>query len=177
MQTKDNLEALLALLLTGVEGSDRSIQILKKRMLNYHSDTYDILGNEYGVTIERIRQIELKMFRRLYHRTSKVMIDYSELERTRKKLIEMESDINDFCAKIKNTVKDDNIGRIKVSKCEFTVRTINCLENEGIEYLDQLQDLSEGDMLRTPNFGRKSLNELKEEMAKYSMYLGYLKYK
>ena len=47
---------------------------------------------------------------------------------------------------------------------ELSVRSYNCLINEGIKYIGDLVQKSELDMLRLPNFGRKSLNELKENL-------------
>ena len=45
---------------------------------------------------------------------------------------------------------------------ELSVRSMNCLKNDNIIYIGDLVQKSEGEMLRTPNFGRKSLNEIKE---------------
>lgn len=49
----------------------------------------------------------------------------------------------------------------------ISVRTLNCLKNENIVTLQDLTDKTEGELLRTPNFGRKSLNELKEVLAEF----------
>ncbi len=50
----------------------------------------------------------------------------------------------------------------KVDELELSVRSANCLKNENIFYIGDLIQRSETDMLKTPNFGRKSLNEIKE---------------
>jgi DNA-directed RNA polymerase subunit alpha len=50
----------------------------------------------------------------------------------------------------------------KVDELELSVRSANCLKNDNIVYIGDLVQKSESDMLRTPNFGRKSLNEIKE---------------
>ncbi|MDR1488327.1 MAG: DNA-directed RNA polymerase subunit alpha [Holosporales bacterium] len=50
----------------------------------------------------------------------------------------------------------------KVDELELSVRAANCLKNENIFYIGDLIQRSEADMLKTPNFGRKSLNEIKE---------------
>ena len=50
----------------------------------------------------------------------------------------------------------------KVDELELSVRSANCLKNDNIVYIGDLIQKSEGEMLRTPNFGRKSLNEIKE---------------
>jgi DNA-directed RNA polymerase alpha subunit len=54
----------------------------------------------------------------------------------------------------------------------ISVRTYNCLKNDGIRYIGELVQKSEDELLRTPNFGRKSLNEIKEVLAEIGLGLG-----
>ena len=60
----------------------------------------------------------------------------------------------------------------KVEELELSVRSANCLKNDNIIYIGDLVQKSESEMLRTPNFGRKSLNEIKEVLSSMSLYLG-----
>jgi DNA-directed RNA polymerase subunit alpha len=60
----------------------------------------------------------------------------------------------------------------KVDELELSVRSANCLKNDNIVYIGDLILKSESEMLRTPNFGRKSLNEIKEVLTGMSLYLG-----
>ena len=60
----------------------------------------------------------------------------------------------------------------KVDELELSVRSANCLKNDNIIYIGDLVQKSEQDMLRTPNFGRKSLNEIKEVLANMGLTLG-----
>lgn len=60
----------------------------------------------------------------------------------------------------------------KVDELELSVRSANCLKNDNIVYIGDLVQKSENDMLRTPNFGRKSLNEIKEVLATMGLHLG-----
>ncbi len=60
----------------------------------------------------------------------------------------------------------------KVDELELSVRSANCLKNDNIIYIGDLVQKSEADMLRTPNFGRKSLNEIKEVLAQMGLQLG-----
>ena len=55
---------------------------------------------------------------------------------------------------------------------ETSLRVMNCLKNDNINFIGDLVQKSEGEMLRTPNFGRKSLNEIKEVLTGMSLYLG-----
>jgi DNA-directed RNA polymerase subunit alpha len=60
----------------------------------------------------------------------------------------------------------------KVDELELSVRSANCLKNDNIVYIGDLVQKSEAEMLRTPNFGRKSLNEIKEVLAGMGLHLG-----
>jgi DNA-directed RNA polymerase subunit alpha len=60
----------------------------------------------------------------------------------------------------------------KVDELELSVRSANCLKNDNIIYIGDLVQKSESDMLRTPNFGRKSLNEIKEVLSQMGLHLG-----
>lgn len=60
----------------------------------------------------------------------------------------------------------------KVDELELSVRSANCLKNDNIIYIGDLVQKSENDMLRTPNFGRKSLNEIKEVLTQMGLNLG-----
>ena len=60
----------------------------------------------------------------------------------------------------------------KVDELELSVRSMNCLKNDNIIYIGDLVQKTEPEMLRTPNFGRKSLNEIKEVLNSMSLYFG-----
>ena len=60
----------------------------------------------------------------------------------------------------------------KVDELELSVRSANCLRNDNIVYIGDLVQKSENDMLRTPNFGRKSLNEIREVLMQMGVNLG-----
>jgi DNA-directed RNA polymerase subunit alpha len=60
----------------------------------------------------------------------------------------------------------------KVEELELSVRSANCLKNDNIIYIGDLVQKTEAEMLRTPNFGRKSLNEIKEVLAQMGLHLG-----
>ncbi|MCL2567677.1 MAG: DNA-directed RNA polymerase subunit alpha [Alphaproteobacteria bacterium] len=60
----------------------------------------------------------------------------------------------------------------KVDDLEFSVRSANCLKNDNIMYIGDLVQKTEADMLKTPNFGRKSLNEIKAVLENMGLTLG-----
>ncbi len=61
---------------------------------------------------------------------------------------------------------------MKVENLELSVRSQNCLKNENIVYVGDLVTKTESEMLKTPNFGKKSLTEMKEVMAKMNLHFG-----
>ena len=61
---------------------------------------------------------------------------------------------------------------VAVDELELSVRSANCLKNDNIVYIGDLVQKTEAEMLRTPNFGRKSLNEIKEVLANMGLHLG-----
>ena len=66
---------------------------------------------------------------------------------------------------------NDNLFR-RIDELELSVRSSNCLENADIKYIGELVVKTEGEMLRTKNFGRKSLNEIKEILSEMGLSLG-----
>ena len=60
----------------------------------------------------------------------------------------------------------------KVEELELSVRSANCLKNDEIIYIGDLVQKTDSEMLRTPNFGRKSLNEIKEILSTMNLELG-----
>ncbi len=66
---------------------------------------------------------------------------------------------------------DNNLLK-KVDELEFSVRSANCLKNDNILYVGDLVQKTEADMLKTPNFGRKSLNEIRDLLSKMGLHLG-----
>ncbi len=60
----------------------------------------------------------------------------------------------------------------KVDELELSVRSANCLKNENVVYIGDLVLKTESDMMMTPNFGRKSLNEIKDVLENMGLQLG-----
>jgi len=67
--------------------------------------------------------------------------------------------------------RQEYLGR-SVDELELSVRAYNCLKNANIRTIGELVQRSEQDMLRTKNFGRKSLNEIKELLVRMNLQLG-----
>src|SRR6202000_3363070 len=68
-------------------------------------------------------------------------------------------------------LRNDNLNR-SVEELELSVRSYNCLKNANIQTIGELVQKTEAEMLKTKNFGRKSLNEIKEILAQMGLSLG-----
>ena len=79
--------------------------------------------------------------------------------------------VRDYEEKTAEPAFNKNLLR-KVDELELSVRSANCLKNDNIVYIGDLVQKSEAEMLRTPNFGRKSLNEIKEVLTGMGLHLG-----
>ena len=88
-----------------------------------------------------------------------VFINFEEVQATPVREAAPEPSINRYLLK-------------KVDELELSVRSANCLKNDNIVYIGDLVQKTESEMLRTPNFGRKSLNEIKEVLSSMGLRLG-----
>ena len=61
---------------------------------------------------------------------------------------------------------------MKIDDLELSVRSANCLKSEGLRYIGELVQKSESDMLKTPNFGKKSLDEIKAVLTSMGLSFG-----
>ena len=71
----------------------------------------------------------------------------------------------------KPEIRNENLNRL-VEELELSVRSYNCLKNANIQTIGELVCKTEAEMLKTKNFGRKSLNEIKEILASMGLGLG-----
>lgn len=107
---------------------------------------FEEIGKHFAVTRERIRQIADKTSRKI-----KRIAGNEEAERLRNE-------------KIAET-KTKDINGLTVEDLAISVKAYNCLRNAGITHVVQLAGVSEAELLRTKNFGEKSLSEIKEVLA------------
>jgi DNA-directed RNA polymerase subunit alpha len=89
-----------------------------------------------------------------------VFINFDEEEEVYEEIIEEEDEI-----------LNENLNR-PVEELELSVRSANCLKNANISYIGELVQKTEAEMLKTKNFGRKSLNEIKEILNEMGLSLG-----
>ncbi len=156
-----------------VDITEREIKILNDR---FESKTYKEIGLELGVTTERIRQIEARSFRRVIRNLEKLKEENRALIGLQKKFSILNGIFGVIKRELNNIENIETLARIPVSTYDLSIRDSNCLQNEDINYLDEIEYKSESDMLRIPNYGRKSLNELKELMSKHNLVIGSKKH-
>lgn len=117
-----------------------------KLIMNVETD--GTISPEMAIALSaRILQDQLQLF-----------VTFEEEEEEKKELIE-ELEFNPVLLK-------------KVSHLELSVRSQNCLQNDNIVYIGDLVIKTESEMLRTQNFGRKSLNEIKDILSKFGLKFG-----
>lgn len=73
---------------------------------------------------------------------------------------------------VKEELEYDPVLLKKVDELELSVRSRNCLQNDNIVYIGDLVNKTEAEMLKTQNFGRKSLNEIKDVLSKFNLKFG-----
>jgi len=130
-------------------GSSREGDALDYDKLMMQVETNGTVAAEDAVAFAaRIFQDQLSMF-----------VNFEDPKEIPKERVSKEPEFN------KNLLK-------KVEELELSVRSMNCLKNNNIIYIGDLVQKTEYEMLRTPNFGRKSLNEIKEVLSSMSLYLG-----
>ncbi len=98
---------------------------------------------------------------------SKIMKEQLQIFLTFDESMEPSDDAKDN----KNPTLNENLFR-SVDDLELSVRSANCLKNANIRYIGELVVKSEAEMLKTKNFGRKSLNEIKEILSEMGLGLG-----
>ena len=102
--------------------------------------------------------------------TKEELLDHFAQEAIKQGLIrEAYSIAEELVAQRQEILDKWNIVEFGIEKLEFSVRTFQYLKAQNINTIQQLQQYSENDLLKTPNIGRKSLNEIIEKMN----YVGY----
>ena len=128
---------------------------------------------------ERIRQIERKGIRMLKHPSRmKVITGNVDLQKIFSGQKQQIIFIDQVALKRRRSSPEltDAIEKIRVVDMDLSIRSHNCLKNAGIETVGQLCMASEYDLMKVKNFGRKSLNEIKRELAGLGVALqfGYI---
>jgi hypothetical protein len=152
----------------------REERVIRKRFgLGFPLQTLGEMGHNEGLSGERIRQIEGKALRKLRHPT-----------RSKKLKWFVSSEEALFCffaekfpapsvpvAEKKETPSTAELLTKSIEELELSQRTYNCLRNSYIKTIGELVAMTEAELIRTKNFGQKSLDELKEIMGEMGLKL------
>lgn len=176
---KEEVGALLATL------TPKEASIIKRRFgLEAPPETLKKIGEFFGVSAERIRSIESQASRKLNRPMQKLHMlllsssnllafDLREIRKARMQE-EMRSKIREVLAsrEIQFTSEQLEAMVLPVDEIEFSVRTWNCLKNAHVRYLGEIVQKTERELLMSRNFGRKTLNEVKEILSQFGLHLG-----
>ncbi len=141
--------------------------------------TSQAVGNIDKLTREQIRKSSEFATADRYMRPLSGLTE--ELRRVDEENVRLRAELERACERIEaleNGILSEEQGSLsgnlfkRVDELELSVRSANCLQNAGIEFIYQLVEKTEADLLKTKNFGRKSLNEIKEILAELGLKLG-----
>jgi DNA-directed RNA polymerase subunit alpha len=133
-------------------------QVLIGQMADYEKLTLEVWTNGSILPQEAISQAAKNLKDYL-----NIFIEFEEIkEEEKKEVVERDEELEKLKV-ILNT---------SVDELELSVRASNCLRAANISVLGQLVAKTEQEMLKTRNFGKKSLSEIKEKLAEYGLTLG-----
>ncbi len=130
------------------------------RITDYDKLTMEIYTNGYITPEEALSEAA-----KILQDQLSVFVSFEEIEEVSVKQIEREEE------KSKESAINENLSK-SVDELELSVRSANCLKNADIKTIYELVQKTEGEMLKTKNFGRKSLNEIKEILSTMGLGLG-----
>ena len=141
--------------------------------------TLDEIGKMFSLGKERIRQIEARAFRKLYHPSrvkefEKILKENSEIEILNKRISELEKEnieLRRHTEKDIDIVIEKSILGQKIEDQNFSVRLRNCLFCEGFIYIKDIIKYKRYEILRIKNLGSKSLMELQKFLNSHGLEL------
>lgn len=157
------IEEKIQSLITNSMLTDIEKDVVKKR--RFHNMTLEDVGKEYGVTRERIRQVEAKAFRKLRQRPSNTLhelIPIQEMSRLKESLNILSEYLNEKSEPLLDEA--DAFKRMSIDDLELSVRPYNTLKRAGIHTVYDLTQYSLDDLMRVRNLGRHSYNEIVEKV-------------
>ncbi len=129
--------------------------------------TYYELAARYDVSTERITQIVMRFWQRIWDRFS--AINRGKEDEIEKAISELKGISLYNPEKIGNILKH-NYNR-NIIEYDFSTRVFKCLRQSGIKTIDQIAERTVEDLLKIGNLGRKSIQEIKDRLAKYGYSL------
>ena len=144
--------------------------------IHIHNMTLDDIGKKFGVTRERIRQIEAKACRKLRHRAHSIqygfIFDIDDLLTKIQELKEENHQLKMYlesAGKVADFMKDEmeKANLIPIDTIELSVRAYNILKRAGFRYVSDFNGVSIDKLMGLRNMGKKTLNEIIEKLKAY----------
>lgn len=159
--------------------TDREQEVMNKRFVEGY--TLEATGRQMGITRERVRQIEAKSLRKLKHPARNIILrkgkeaqllqdDINKL--IKELMLKKEELINSINAA--NFTKEELLETKSIEELDFSVRTFNCLKRSKVNTLNDLIKMSDDDLYKVRNLGRKSLREIKEKLKERGLSLKWI---
>ena len=140
------------------------------------------VGQQFMVTRERIRQIEFKALRKLRcrHWILAPLRPYAQAAPEQRRIAQLEAEIIELRKRLmvyepqEQFIGDSSLVTLakRCDEMDLSIRSANCLQNAGIEYIGQLVKFTEEGVLKVKNMSRKSRNEIKEELTDLGLSFG-----
>ena len=165
--------------------TEREVRIIRRRFEDLQ--TLQGVGQEEGISRERVRQIEAKAIRKLRHPSRKKIfkavpiseiqeqgIEYQKLSQEYELLAKAFEEITKTPASPEVLIPIAELAvtlQTPISELDLTVRSYNCLKRAGKETLRDIAEMTEDELLRVRNLGRKSAVEVVDCLKKYGLEL------
>lgn len=151
--------------------TDRESQVIELRFR--HHLTLDEVGNKFGVTRDRVRQIESKALRKLRgHLRSYQVIPYNQFIDALNRCNTLEQQYAELSRQYEERYQEPapepTVDGTKIEFLDLSVRSYNCLKRAKINTIGQLRELSVGDLLQIRNMGKKSAMEIRNKLERYN---------
>lgn len=143
--------------------TERERKVIKMRF--EENLTYEKCGKAFGVTRERIRQVEVKALRKLRHPSRATMIKYG----IRKYIDRQVNGITEFYEARLRGKEPPQLENMSIENMDLSVRSYNCLKRAGIVTVKDLIKLEPNELASIRNLGRRSYDEIVAKIEKYGL--------
>lgn len=147
--------------------------------------TLDEIAKIYGITRERVRQIIAKGIMRLKHssRTNILFRDNERITERDSLIKQIDDEILELRKKLKyyrkanlklelpEEIQNDVSLNVRIEDLDLSTRSFRCLERAGIEFVNEITEKTEEEMMKIRNLGRKSLKEIKQKLKEMNLSL------
>ena len=166
----------------------KSLTPREERMLELRYEegkTLEEIAKIYGITRERVRQIIAKGIRRLKHhsRTNILFKDNERITERDSLIKQIDNEILELRKKLKyyqkanlklelpEEIQNEVSSNVRIEDLDLSVRSFRCLKRAGIEFVSEITEKTEEELLKIRNLGRKSVKEIKQKLKQMNLSL------